>query len=157
MSSDFLNKRYYPKNATPVDKMLYDYEFEMRSIKWLKEQIKESKEREEKELDWLESDINVFKQTKRHDERLRKIRTEKINRRKGTIERIRKNIARSEELIEEHLRNIDELSQLMIEYDGEKKDKLLNKLKEIRWNNSKVDSGCFTTKPDKFYKYRNNE
>lgn len=157
MSSDFLNKRYYPKNATPIDKMLYDYEFEMRSIKRLKEQIKESKEREEKELDWLESDINVFKQTKWYDERLRKIRMEKINRRKGTIERIRKNIARSEELIEEHLRNIDKLSQLMIEYDGEKKDKLLNKLKEIRWNNSKVDSGCFTTKPNKFYKYRNNE
>lgn len=157
MSSDFLNKRCYPKNATSVDKMLYDYEFEMRSIKRLKEQIKESKEREEKELDWLESDINVFKQTKWHDERLRKIRMEKINRRKGTIERIRKNIAKSEELIEEHLRNIDELSQLMIEYDGEKKDKLLNKLKEIRWNNSKVDSGCFTTKPDKFYKYRNNK
>ncbi len=158
MSLDsILNKRYYPKNATPIDKILYDYEYELRLVKRFKESIKESKEREEKELVQLASAINTFRQTKWYEERLREIRMEEVNRRKGTIERIRKNIARSEELIEEHLKNIDELSQLMIEYDGEEKDKILNKLKEIRWNNSKVDSGCFTTKPDKFYKYRNNK
>ncbi len=157
MTRSFLEKKYYPKNATPIDKMIYDYESEMRSVKWCKERIKEHKENEKKELNWLESDINMFRQTKWYDEKLRKIRFENVDRRKRKIELIRKKIARCEELMEEHLKNIDELSQLMIEYEGEEKDKLLNKLKEIRWNNSKVDSGCFTTKPDKFYKYRNNK
>ena len=75
MSLDsILNKRYYPKNATLIDKIFYDYEYELRLVKSLKEGIKESKEKEEKELVQLASDIDIFRQTKWYEERLREIR-----------------------------------------------------------------------------------
>ena len=100
--------------------------------------------------------VSIFKDTKWYEKETIKIeRKRAVNRQKEKVNKTKKRILDWEKQIEEHLENMENLSQLMIEYDGYEKDELLKELKEIRWNNSKVDSGCFTTKPNKFYKYCN--
>ena len=76
-----------------------------------------------------------------------------MDKQKGKVNIIKNHILYYEKQAEECLKNIENLSQLMIEYDGYEKDELLKELRKIRWNNSKVDSGHFTTKPNKLYKY----
>ena len=107
-----------------------------------------------KELECLESDIEILKNTKRNESEYKKVmRKQNVNARKTKINNIKEKIFECEQLVEEHLGYLNDLSQLMIDYKDNGKDELLKELKEIRWNNSKVDSGCFTTKPNKFYKY----
>lgn len=98
--------------------------------------------------------IGILKNTKRSERETIKIeRKRAVDRQMEKVNLAKKKILDWEKQIEEHLENMENLSQLMIEYDGYEKDELLKELKEIRWNNSKVDSGHFTTKPNKFYKY----
>ena len=152
----FNRSKYYPKNATPIEKMIYDYKHEISMLEWCKEQVEYYKWAEKTETTTLELYINIFKNTKWYEKETIKIERKKdINRQKEKVNLMKKKVLDWEKQIEEHLENMENLSQLMIEYDGYEKDELLKELKEIRWNNSKVDSGCFTTKPNKFYKYCN--
>ena len=149
----FDRSRYYP-NATPIRKMILDYEGQIDGLKWSKEQIEHYKLEEKKETEVLEKYVDIVKNTKWYEkETIKKERKRTMDKQKGKVNIIKNHISYYEKQVEECLKNIENLSQLMIEYDGYEKDELLKELKEIRWNNSKVDSGCFTTKPNKFYKY----
>ena len=149
----FDRSRYYP-NATPIRKMILDYEGQIDGLKWSKEQIEHYKLEEKKETEVLEKYVDIVKNTKWYEkETIKKERKRTMDKQKGKVNIIKNHISYYEKQVEECLKNIENLSQLMIEYDGYGKDELLKELKEIRWNNSKVDSGCFTTKPNKFYKY----
>ena len=146
--------KYYPKNATPVEKMIYDYKHEISMLENCKKQIKYYEWEKGLEETTLGIYVSIFKDTKWYEKETIKIeRKRAVNRQKEKVNKTKKRILDWEKQIEEHLENMENLSQLMIEYDGYEKDELLKELKEIRWNNSKVDSGCFTTKPNKFYKY----
>ena len=146
--------KYYPKNATPVEKMIYDYKHEMSMLENCKKQIKYYEWEKGLEETTLGIYVSIFKDTKWYEKETIKIeRKRAVNRQKEKVNKTKKRILDWEKQIEEHLENMENLSQLMIEYDGYEKDELLKELKEIRWNNSKVDSGHFTTKPNKFYKY----
>ena len=146
--------KYYPKNATPVEKMIYDYKHEISMLENCKKQIKYYEWEKGLEETTLGIYVSIFKNTKWYEKETIKIeRKRAVNRQKEKVNKTKKRILDWEKQIEEHLENMENLSQLMIEYDGYEKDELLKELKEIRWNNSKVDSGCFTTKPNKFYKY----
>ena len=148
--------KYYPKNATPVEKMIYDYKHEISMLENCKKQIKYYEWEKGLEETTLGIYVSIFKDTKWYEKETIKIeRKRAVNRQKEKVNKTKKRILDWEKQIEEHLENMENLSQLMIEYDGYEKDELLKELKEIRWNNSKVDSGCFTTKPNKFYKYCN--
>ena len=150
----FDRSKYYPKNATPVEKMIYDYKHEMSMLEWCKEQVEHYKWAEGFETGVLEMYVSMLKNTKWCEKETVKIeRKRAVDRQMKKVNLMKKKILDWEKQVEEHLKNMDDLSQLMIEYDGYEKDELLKELKEIRWNNSKVDSGCFTTKPNKFYKY----
>ena len=149
----FDRSKYYP-NATPVRKMILDYEGQIDGLKWSKEQIEHYKLEEKMETEVLEKYVDIVKNTKWYEkETIKKERKRAMDKQKGKINIIKNHILYYEKQAEECLKNIENLSQLMIEYDEYEKDELLKELKEIRWNNSKVDSGCFTTKPNKFYKY----
>ena len=146
--------KYYPKNATPVEKMIYDYKHEINMLEWCKEQVEYYKWAEKMETGVLEMYVGMLKNTKWSEKETIKIeRKRAVDRQMTKVNLMKKKILDWEKQVEEHLENMENLSQLMIEYDGYEKDELLKELKEIRWNNSKVDSGCFTTKPNKFYKY----
>ena len=148
--------KYYPKNATPVEKMIYDYKHEISMLENCKKQIKYYEWEKGLEEITLGIYVSIFKDTKWYEKETIKIeRKRAVNRQKEKVNKTKKRILDWEKQIEEHLENMENLSQLMIEYDGYEKDELLKELKEIRWNNSKVDSGHFTTKPNKFYKYCN--
>ena len=148
--------KYYPKNATPVEKMIHDYKHEISMLEWCKEQVEHYKWQEKMETGVLEMYIGILKNTKRSERETIKIeRKRAVDRQMEKVNLAKKKILDWEKQVEEHLENMENLSQLMIEYDGYEKDELLKELKEIRWNNSKVDSGHFTTKPNKFYKYCN--
>ena len=148
--------KYYPKNATPVEKMIYDYKHEISMLENCKKQIKYYEWEKGLEETTLGIYVSIFKDTKWYEKETIKIeRKRAVNRQKEKVNKTKKRILDWEKQIEEHLENMENLSQLMIEYDGYEKDELLKELKEIRWNNSKVDSGHFTTKPNKFYKYCN--
>ena len=148
--------KYYPKNATPVEKMIYDYKHEISMLENCKKQIKYYEWEKGLEETTLGIYVSIFKNTKWYEKETIKIeRKRAVNRQKEKVNKTKKRILDWEKQIEEHLENMENLSQLMIEYDGYEKDELLKELKEIRWNNSKVDSGHFTTKPNKFYKYCN--
>ena len=148
--------KYYPKNATPVEKMIYDYKHEISMLENCKKQIKYYEWEKGLEETTLGIYVSIFKDTKWYEKETIKIeRKRAVNRQKEKVNKTKKRILDWEKQVEEHLKNMDDLSQLMIEYDGYEKDELLKELKEIRWNNSKVDSGHFTTKPNKFYKYCN--
>ena len=154
MFKGYLERGYYPKDATPIEKIIYDYEYEIAALKWHKEQLNNCREKDKKELENLEVAIDILNKTKfNENENIKKMRRQNVNAIKTRINNIKEKIYEWEQLIEEHLGYLDDLSQLIMNYDGNKNDKLLNKLKDIRWNNSKVDSGHFTTKPNKFYKY----
>ena len=149
----FDRSKYYP-NATPVRKMILDYEGQIDGLKWSKEQIEHYKLEEKMETEVLEKYADIVKNTKWYEkETIKKERKRVMDKQKGKVNIIKNHILYYEKQVEECLKNIEDLSQLMIEYDGYENDKLLKELKEIRWNNSKVDSGHFTTKPNKFYKY----
>ena len=146
--------KYYPKNATPVEKMIYDYKHEISMLEWCKEQVEHYKWQEKMETGVLEMHVDILKNTKRSERETIKIeRKRAVDRQMEKVNLAKKKILDWEKQVEEHLKNMENLSQLMIEYEGYEKDELLKELKEIRWNNSKVDSGHFTTKPNKFYKY----
>ena len=146
--------KYYPKNATPVEKMIYDYKHEISMVEWCKEQVEHYKWAEGFETGVLEMYVGMLKNTKWSEKETVKIeRKRAVDRQNAKVNLMKKKVLDWEKQVEEHLKNMDDLSQLMIEYDGYEKDELLKELKEIRWNNLKVDSGCFTTKPNKFYKY----
>ena len=149
----FDRSKYYP-NATPVRKMILDYEGQIDGLKWSKEQIEHYKLEEKMETEVLEKYVDIVKNTKWYEkETIKKERKRAMDKQKVKVNIIKNHILYYEKQAEECLKNIENLSQLMIEYDEYEKDELLKELKEIRWNNSKVDSGCFTTKPNKFYKY----
>ena len=151
----FDRSKYYP-NATPVRKMILDYEGQIDGLKWSKEQIEHYKLEEKMETEVLEKYADIVKNTKWYEkETIKKERKRVMDKQKGKVNIIKNHILYYEKQVEECLKNIEDLSQLMIEYEGYEKDELLKELKEIRWNNSKVDSGHFTTKPNKFYKYYN--
>lgn len=146
--------KYYPKNATPVEKMIYDYKQEMHMVEWCKKQVEHYKWAEGMETGVLEMYVGILKNTKWNEKETVKIERKRVvDRQKEKVNLMKKKVSDWEKQVEEHLKNMENLSQLMIEYEGYEKDKLSKELKEIRWNNSKVDSGCFTTKPNKFYKY----
>ena len=146
--------KYYPKNATPVEKMIYDYKYEISMLEWCKEQVEHYKWQEKMETEVLEMYLGILKNTKRNEKEIIKIeRKRAVDRQNEKVNLAKKKILDWEKQVEEHLKNMENLSQLMIEYEEYEKDELLKELKEIRWNNSKIDSGCFTTKPNKFYKY----
>ena len=146
--------KYYPKNATPVEKMIYNYKHEISMLEWCKEQVEHYKWQEKMETGVLEMHVDILKNTKRSERETIKIeRKRAVDRQMEKVNLTKKKIKDKKKQVEEHLKNMENLSQLMIEYEGYEKDELLKELKEIRWNNSKVDSGCFTTKPNKFYKY----
>ena len=154
MYKSYLERGYYPLNATPIEKIIYDYKYEIEALKWHKEQLNKYKNQEMKELECLESDIEILKNTKWNESEYKKVmRKQNVNSRKTKINNIKEKIFECEQLVEEHLGYLNDLSQLMINYKDNGKDELLKELKEIRWNNSKVSSGHFTTKPNKFYKY----
>ena len=151
----FDRSRYYP-NATPIRKMILDYEGQIDGLKWSKEQIEHYKLEEKRETEVLEKYVDIIKNTKWYEkETIKKERKRTMDKQKGKVNIIKNHISYYEKQVEECLKNIENLSQLMIEYDGYEKDELLKELKKIRWNNLKVDSGHFTTKPNKFYKYYN--
>ena len=149
----FDRSKYYP-NATPVKKMILDYEGQIDGLKWSKEQIEHYKLEEKMETEVLEKYVNIVKNTKWYEkEAIKRERKRTMDKQKGKVNIIKNHISYYEKQVEECLKNIENLSQLMLEYDGYEKDELLKELKKIRWNNLKVDSGHFTTKPNKFYKY----
>ena len=149
----FDRSKYYP-NATPVRKMILDYEGQIDGLKWSKEQIEHYKLEEKMETEVLEKYVDIVKNTKWYEkETIKKERKRAMDKQKGKVNIIKNHILYYEKQAEECLKNIENLSQLIIEYDGYEKDELLKELRKIRLNNLKVDSGHFTTKPNKFYKY----
>ena len=149
-----LNKNIYYSRKTPIEQMICDYKHEISMLEYCKKQIKYYEWEKGLYEATLVTYVSILKNTKWNEKEAVKIeRKRNVNRQKEKVNKTKKRILDWEKQVEEHLKNMDDLSQLMIEYDGYEKDELLKELKEIRWNNSKVDSGCFTTKPNKFYKY----
>lgn len=156
MYKSYLERGYYSLNATPIEKIIYDYKYEIEALKWHKEQLTHYKWQEKMETEVLEMYVGILKNTKWCEKETVKIeRKRAVDRQMAKVNFTKKRILDWEKQIEEHLGYLNDLSQLMIDYKDNGKDKLLKELKEIRWNNSKVDSGHFTTKPNKFYKYCN--
>ena len=154
MYKSYLERGYYPLNATPIEKIIYDYKYEIEALKWHKEQLKHCKWQEKMETGVLEMYIGILKNTKWSEKETVKIeRKRAVDRQNEKINFTKKRILDLEKQVEAHVGYLNDLSQLIIDYKGNEKDKLLKELKEIRWNNLKVDSGHFTTKPNKFYKY----
>ena len=74
MYKSYLERGYYPLNTTPIEKIIYDYKYEIEALKWHKEQLNKYRNQEMKELECLESDIEILKNTKWNESEYKKVK-----------------------------------------------------------------------------------
>ena len=85
MYKSYLERGYYPLNATPIEKIIYDYKYEIEALKWHKEQLKHYKWQEKMETGVLEMYVGILKNTKWNEKE-----TVKIERKKLWIDKMKK-------------------------------------------------------------------
>ena len=95
--------KYYPKNATPVEKMIYDYKHEISMFEWCNEQVEHYKWQEKMETGVLEMYIGILKNTKRSEKETIKIeRKRAVDRQMEKVNLMKMKILDWEKQVEEH-------------------------------------------------------